>query len=360
MGTANRFQPAYLHSLARRLFTAAGTPRPIADAVAEILVNANLAGHDSHGVLRVPAYLHAIERGGLHPAAEPEVVRETAATLLIDGGSGFGHYTARQAMARAIEKAKRSDLCAVSFTRTGHIGRLGEYAEQAARAGCIGIVTAGGGREGDATVPFGGARGALGTNPIAVGAPAGDGAPFLIDFATSMIAEGKIQVARSQEADLPPGCIVDREGSPSTRPADFYDGGFLLPFGGHKGYALSLFTCLLSGLAGRFDPEHGALWGTYMQVLNVSAFTPLEEYQQGVRSFLDRVRATPPAPGFSEVLVPGDLEHRTRAQRLAEGIELPDTIWGQITEWAEKLGVSLSEDAVEAEDAGRYGNGSDR
>src|SRR5713101_253011 len=156
------FQAAYLHSLARRLFIAAGTPRHIADAVAEILVNANLAGHDSHGVLRVPAYLRSIEQGGIDPSAEPEVVKETSGTLLIDGKHGFGHYTAQQAMQRAIEKAKRADLCAVSFVRTGHIGRLGEYAEIAARAGCIGIVTIGGGGRGSgSTVPFGGARGAL-------------------------------------------------------------------------------------------------------------------------------------------------------------------------------------------------------
>src|SRR5713101_5637925 len=240
------FQAAHLHSLARRLFIAAGTPPHIADAVAAILVNANLAGHDSHGVLRVPAYLASIEKGGIDPASEPEVVKETVGTLQIDGKNGFGHFTARQAMWQAIEKAKQSDLCVVSLVRTGHIGRLGEYAEMAARAGCISIVTCGGGGPGSRIVPYGGARGALGTNPIAIGAPTGGEAPFLIDMATSMIAEGKIQVARSRGADLPPGCIVDRNGGPSISTADFYDGGFLLPFGGHKGYALSLFTCLFS------------------------------------------------------------------------------------------------------------------
>jgi uncharacterized oxidoreductase len=355
MSGAQRFQAAHLHSLARRLFMAAGTSHAIADNVAEILVSANLAGHDSHGVLRVPAYLQSIERGGINPTAGPEVVRETPGTLLIDGRNGFGHYTARQAMQRAIEKAKQADLCAVSFLRTGHIGRLGEYAEAAARAGCIGIVTIGGGGRGvGATVPFGGARGALSTNPIAVGAPTGDRAPFLIDFATSMVAEGKIQVARSRGADLPAGCIVDQHGNPSVRTADFYDGGFLLPFGGHKGYALSLFMCVLSGLSGQFDRERGAVSGAYMQVLNVDAFTPLAEYERGLRAFLDGIKATPPAPGFEEVLVPGDFEHRSRVHCLAHGIELPETIYTPIQEWAEKLGVSPSTEAVEAADVERY------
>src|SRR5947209_3620248 len=148
MPTSTRFKAGPLHSLTRRLFIAAGAPSHIADAVAEILVNANLAGHDSHGVLRIPAYLRMIEQGQIDPAAEPEVVKETTGTLLIDGQKGFGHYTAREAMQRAIEKAKRADLCAVSFARIGHIGRLGEYAEAAARSGCIGMVTIGGGGRG--------------------------------------------------------------------------------------------------------------------------------------------------------------------------------------------------------------------
>jgi LDH2 family malate/lactate/ureidoglycolate dehydrogenase len=224
----------------------------------------------------------------------------------------------------------------------------------AARAGCIGLVTCGGGGPGSRIVPYGGARGALGTNPIAIGAPTGGEAPFLIDFATSMIAEGKIQVARSRGADLPPGCVVDRRGNPTVSTADFYDGGFLLPFGGHKGYALSLFGCLLSVLSGRFDRERRSLWGTSMLALNISAFTSLEEYQQDLQAFLDGIRATPPAPGFSEVLIPGDFEARSRAQRLAHGIELPVTISGPLREWAEKLGVSMGEDAVEAADAERY------
>ncbi|MCS6860721.1 MAG: Ldh family oxidoreductase [Abditibacteriales bacterium] len=339
------FSSAYLQSLARRLFIAAGTPPHIADTVAEILVNANLAGHDSHGVLRVPAYLSGIEKGAIVPSAEPEVVQETDTTFICDGKNGFGHYIARRAMQRAIEKAEEANLCGVSLRRTGHIGRLGEYAEQAARAGCISLIaTGGGGRGGGCTVPFGGAKGALGTNPIAVGVPTGDGAPFIIDYATSMIAEGKIQVARSQNADLPAGCIVDKHGNPSVKWADFYDGGFLLPFGGHKGYALSLLMCLLGGLSGHFNVERGAMGGTFMLVINVSAFTPLDDYQRAVRAFLNGIKSTPPAPGFNEVLVPGDFEHRFRVHRRAHGIALPDAIYRQIAEWAKKLKVALEED----------------
>ena len=355
MTVAHRFQASYLHAITRQLFMAAGAPRHIAADVAEILVKANLAGHDSHGVLRIPAYLKGISEGRIVPTAEPEVLKETTNTLLLDGGYGFGHYTARRGVQLAIEKAKQSNICCVSFVRTGHIGRLGEYAETAAQAGCIGIIAHGfGGKNLGRVTPFGGAQGALSTNPMAVGIPTGAGAPFIIDFATSVVAEGKLQVARSKNADLPEGYIVDKHGRPSTRTADFYDGGYLLPFGGHKGYALSLFICLLGGLAGNFDPEQNRLGGEFMQVINIEAFTPLAAYQQSARAFLDGIKAMPPAPGFEEVLVPGDFEHRSRLKRLADGIEVPETIYSQIQEAAGQLHVSLSQDMVEAADIERY------
>jgi LDH2 family malate/lactate/ureidoglycolate dehydrogenase len=348
-------QASYLHAIARRLLVAAGAPRHIAEDVAEILVNANLVGHDSHGVLRIPWYLQSISDGRLDPAAEPQVTHETRNTLRVDGQNGFGHYTARRGMALAIEKAKQADMGGVSFVRTGHIGRLGEYAEAAARAGCIGLITVGiGSKDGGATVPFGGTRGVLDTNPIAVGVPTGAGAPFILDFATSIVAEGKIQVARSKNLDLPEGYIVDKDGRPSVKPAAFYDGGYLLPFGQHKGYALSLLVALLGGLSGQFDVEKASMSGAFMQVINIAAFTPLAIYQQAVRALLDGIKATPPAPGFDEVLAPGDFEYRNRHHRLANGIEIPDTIYDQLREWADKLNVSMSEAGVEASDIERY------
>ncbi len=340
--TSHRFDAEYLQDITRRLFMAVGAPDHIAAAVAEILVNANLTGHDSHGVLRIPWYLEAIEKGEIVPDAEPVVLRETASTLLVDGRRGFGHYVARWAMARAIEKARQADVCCVSLTRLNHIGRLGEYAEQAARAGCIGIVTWGSAEPGqETTVPFGGAKGALGTNPIAAGVPAGDRPPFVLDYATSVIAVGKIHVARSQGVTLPDGCLIDKHGRPSVWPEDFYDGGYVLPSGGHKGYALSLLISLLGGLSGQFDVRRGVMEGAFMLVLSVAAFLPPGDYQRAVGAVLDGIKATPPAQGFSEVLTPGEPEQRSRLQRLAEGIEVPGTIWQQIAESAQRIGVSL-------------------
>lgn len=299
MKSSNRFPAHRLQQIARQLFAAAGTPDHIAETVADILVNANLAGHDSHGVQFVPLYLDRIENGTIEPAAEPQIVGETAVTLVVDGQKSFGHYMCRQAMTWAITKARQSALCCVSFRNTTHIGRVGEYAEQAARAGCIATITLGsGGAGGGQMVPFGGARGALGTNPIAVGVPTGDDAPFVIDFATSVIAGGKIMVAHSKNMDLPTGAIVDKYGRPSVKTQDFYDGGFLLPVGGHKGYALALLTCLLGGLSRHFEQDQASMGGLFIQVLDVAAFTPLTTYQQNVRAFLDGMKAVPPRPRF--------------------------------------------------------------
>lgn len=340
--TTRRFHAEYLLDVTRRIFMAVGAPNHIAADVADILVNANLTGHDSHGVLRIPSYLRAIERGEIVPDAEPVVLREAASALLVDGRHGFGHYVARWAMVRAIEKARQADVCCVSLTRLNHIGRLGEYAEQAARAGCIGIVTSGSAEPGqEPTVPYGGAKGALGTNPIAAGVPAGDRPPFILDYATSVIAVGKIHVAHSRGLNLPDGCLIDKHGRPSVRPADYFDGGYLLPSGQHKGYALGLLISLLGGLSGQFDANRGMMEGAFMQVISVAAFLPPADYQRAVGAVIDGVKATPPAQGFSEVLTPGEPEQRARAQRLVEGIEVPETIWQQIAEWAQRIGVSL-------------------
>ena len=338
------FQAADLQKFTNDLFLAVGTPQHIADTVAEILIKANLAGHDSHGVLRIPAYLEGIENGGIQPAAEPNVLRETENTLHIDGERGFGHYTTRYAVQRAIEKAKSGRTCFATLIRTGHIGRLGEYAQEAAEAGCIGIITVGGGSKGGGRIlPFGGAVGALGTNPIAIGVPTGDDRPFLIDFATSMIANGKTYVAASENRDLPEGCVVDKHGNPTVKTTEYNDGGHLLAFGRHKGYALSLFVALIGGLAGTFNIEAGRMNGLHIQVIDVNAFTPLDEYQKGVRAFLDAIKTTPAADGFDEVLVPGDFEANSRAHRLANGIDIPDTIYQQLRECAEKWDVPIAQ-----------------
>ncbi|MBI2942109.1 MAG: Ldh family oxidoreductase [Chloroflexi bacterium] len=337
-----------LRKAGRVIFEAAGTPSDIAATVADILVESNLVGHDSHGILRVPAYVAQIKAGGLIPDARPTLIEQTACTALMSGRRGFGHYAAHVATGIAVEKARREKVSLVGIVECNHIGRLGEYATQAARQGVLLMVTSAGTGSGGTTTPHGGAARALGTNPISFGIPAGPpneirSEPMIVDFATSVIAEGKIQVARSKGEKLPPGCILDKEGHPSVDPDDYYNGGMLLPFAGHKGYSLALVVNVLSAyLIGvdRFS-SNGRGAGTLLLGIDAAAFRPAESYGASVGEFLDRIRSVPPAPGFDRVMTPGEPEAQTRIRRLAEGVPLPETIRERLVATAQDLGVSV-------------------
>jgi LDH2 family malate/lactate/ureidoglycolate dehydrogenase len=193
--------------------------------------------------------------------------------------------------------------------------------------------------------PFGGAGRALGTNPYSFAVPAGAREPFLADFATSVVAEGKLQVARAKGMRVAEGIILDSEGRPSTDPNDFYKGGTMLPFGGHKGYALSLLADLLGSLLPGADamgePPYTA--GTFMMALRVDAFRPFAEFTAAVDQRFGEIKEVPPAPGFKEVLIPGEPEARSRAQRLKEGIPLPEDTWDKMATVATQYGVDLEE-----------------
>ena len=216
-----------------------------ASIVANHLAEANLAGHDSHGFIRIPQYLEGIKAGKLDPKAEPEVVRERGSMLLIDGHSTFGQVVATRATEMAIEKAGEHGISLATMGNLDHTGRIGTYPEMAAGAGMAAIMFTGfaGGTFGNNVAPFGGRVRRLGTNPIAMAFPHRDGAPVLLDFASSMAAEGKLRVYRNKGEELPDAWVLDKDGVPSRDPNAYYEGGAILPVGGiqggHKGYALS-------------------------------------------------------------------------------------------------------------------------
>jgi hydroxycarboxylate dehydrogenase B len=335
-------RPDHLTEVSRTILQGIGTPPHIATRVAEILVGANLAGHDSHGVIRIPGYLDQVEKKVIAVAAEPRVTRETPATAVLDAGRGWGHYAVDRAMALAIDKARAMGVGAVALSRINHAGRMGEYVEAAARAGCAGVLLAGqGGRDSGCAAPYGGRGRYLGSNPLAIGLPSGGEAPFLLDFATTVAARGKIQVALSKGESLPEGWVVDAQGRASIRPRDFFDGGSLLHFGGHKGYALSLATCLVGGLGGGFLAERAGLGGIFVQAVDVAAFLPRDVYERNVRAFLDGIRSAPRVDPVKEILVPGEPEARSRAARSQNGIDVPDNVWIDITDAASKRGIVL-------------------
>ena len=331
-----------LREYAERLFVAAGTPADIAAQVVISLILADQSGHPSHGIIRVPRYLEHIDQGQVVPDARPEVVKRTSSTALVDGQLGFGQATAAFTTQTAVDLARESGIAIAGAIRCNHAGRIGQWAEMAADEDMI-FFGGVGGPMGFTGTPFGGAGRALCTNPIAAAVPGGEHAPMIMDFATTTTAEGKIQVARAKGGQLPAGQVLDKHGNPTTDPAEFYDGGMLLPFGGHKGYALSLLIeALASGLTGAGDADEKAKLGFVAIVIKPTIFREREQYGASVDSLFERMEAVPPAPGFDGVMIPGEPERRARASHTGRGVELAEATIGKLRAEGERLGIDAS------------------
>jgi hydroxycarboxylate dehydrogenase B len=332
------FQAEPIEALLVGMFEAAGAPADIARYVASSLVDSSVKGVDSHGVMRVVMYVNQIQSGWIKPDARPTIERETPTTAIVRGNAGFGIFTLGYAVELAVQKAKANQVAAVGLIESTHTGRLGQFVEYAAEQDVIAMITGGGGQRKAAhssVAPHGGAKGATATNPYAFGVPGGRFGPVVVDMATSMVAEGKLQVFRAKHEALPPGWILDKTGQPSTNVEDFYDGGVLLPAAGHKGYSLAVVAELIGdALLGNARELN---W--FVIAIDIPAFRPIDEFVQDSQAFLQKVKNIPPAPGFDEVLIPGEPESRTAKRRMDAGIPIPDDTWQQIQETARRLGV---------------------
>ncbi len=331
----------------REIFMAAAVRQPVAQRVAESLVESNLQGHDSHGIVRVPLYLQQIEEGNLHPNADPEPVEDSPTITIMNARRGFGQWSAYVTMQKTIEKAKAHGLAAGGIVNSGHVGRLGEWVTMATVEDCIGLAFCNlGGRTG-IVAPFGGTQRLLGTNPLAAGIPVVGAPPIVVDFATSVVAEGKIKIAFNKGTELPPGSILDKDGKPSVAPADLYDGGVMLPAAGHKGYGLSMLCDLLAGvLTGSGAPKltDGQMSnGVLFLVLRVEAFRALSLFWDDAQAYVDAIHANPPVEGLESVMVPGEPEQRTAALRRTQGIPVDDVTWSNLSKSADYLRVAIPE-----------------
>ncbi len=338
-----RFTHSSLTDVSARILAAAGAPDDVAAKVAGWLVNSNLSGHPSHGVIRVAQYVDQMQSGEYQPEERPTVLRETETSVLIDGRFGFGHIAAEALTLTTAAKAKRAGVAIGGIVNCSHIGRLGEWAELGAAQDVLFFMAAGG--PGNMRVaPFGGAEGRLATNPMTFGAPASDGDLMMMDFATSATAEGKLRVARDKGAAVPAGQIIDKEGRPTTDPNDFYNGGMILPVGGHKGYALSLMTEILgTNLIGAFEEGLTVRIGTFAFAIDIDVFGTAAEYQAATHDTLERVRNTRPVEGVAEVLAPGDIERKSRDELIESGVDLPDTTWENMLAAAESAGLQRAD-----------------
>ncbi len=334
---------AQLHDLCLALLLALGTPDDLAQVVAEALVGANLAGHDSHGLVRMPTYAQTVRDGKVHPDVRPSVVRRHGATASVSAHRGWGQPAARLAADTATDLARAQGVGGVVLQESPHVGRLGDYAERIAGADQLSMVVT------NAWVnvaPFGGRDRRLGTNPIAFGIPRAAGRPPIVsDFATSVVAEGKLQVARAYERSVPPDTIVDSDGRPTEDPNDFYDGGALLPAQGYKGYglavAIEVLGGILSGMAPAMLADYGDGNGMFVLAVSIGEFVELERFVSQVEQMAEALTGAPTAPDAEEILLPGQVELRTAEQRTKDGIPIPGQTWDAVVTLADELGVAV-------------------
>lgn len=339
---------ARLREVGEALLIGAGVPKDEAAVVMRHCVDANLAGHDSHGIIQIPSYIDRIKAGQIVPGAQWEIVRESATTTVVDGHWGLGYVVNERAMKLTIEKARTSNVAAATVLRQSHIGRLASYALMAAEAGMIGLLTADSGRSPKHVAPFGGAQARLGTNPICMAVPSDLDGPLFLDMATSAVAAGKISLAAARGEAIPEGWIVDKDGKNSTDPKAWRAGGALLPLGGSEGYKgfglavmVEILCGLLTGLGFGVEPTGRHNDGVFMAVFNVEAFRSLPMFKAEVAEFAAYLKATPPSEGSPGVYYPGELEHLRMQARGRDGVAVEDATWNKLIALGKELGVEI-------------------
>jgi LDH2 family malate/lactate/ureidoglycolate dehydrogenase len=351
-----RFAEPELLAFAAAVVRAVGAPATTATAVAESLVQADLRGVGTHGVVRLPSYRRQVEDGEVVAHAQPVVLKQSGATALVDGRRAFGARTAGVCASLAADIASKMGAGVVTARGCMHFGATARYALMSAHRGLVGLAAA---NTPAVMAPFGGAEPAVGNNPLAVAAPMPDGRePFVLDMAQTVVARGRIKLAEMAGRSIPGDWAVDADGRATTDPARALAGA-LLPFGGYKGYGLALaveaLTAVLAG--GGLSPElantsmtgtpaarDGAVVGSvgaFFMAVDPDAFVGRSEFERALGRLADAVARVPPAPGFAEVLFPGELEQRAAADAAANGIPLDDSTVEMLAVLAAELGVAL-------------------
>ena len=345
------FGVAGLTAAVRRVVAAAGSGEPEATMVAANLVEANLRGHDSHGVGMLPRYVDAVQEGGLMVDRHVEVRHDSGALLTLDGQRGYGQVIGSEAMELGAERALRSGVCIVGLANSHHLGRIGQWAEQCAGHGLVSIhfvnVIAR-----PIVAPFGGRDARFGTNPFCVAIPRPGGEPIVLDFATSKIAQGKTRVAHNMGLRVEPDTLIDNHGEPTTDPrfTVIEPAGALLPFGAHKGSGLALICELLGGaLAGgptthaAGDGRRSVLNSMFSILVDARRMGTAENLAHELEAFVGWFAASPPVAGLDRVRIPGEPERERRAERLARGVPVDDVTWAEIVAAGAKVGVDAAE-----------------
>ena len=336
-----------LNAAIRRLVAGFGSSAEEVEAVVTNLVEANLTGHDSHGIGMLPRYVESYLEGGLKPNAHVRTVLDAGALLRLDGDAGFGQVIGREAMELGIARARQTGCCTVALGNAHHLGRIGAWAELAAQAGLVSlhfvnVISRG------IVAPYGGADARFGTNPFTAGIPLPGRPPMILDFATSMVAQGKTRVAHNKGEPVAPDLLIDNTGRPTTDPRFAVEEpyGAILAFGAHKGYGLAVLCELLGGALAAGMTQHTGdaskkriLNGMLTVLIDPAALGDKAGFEREAQAFVDWVLASPPREGFEPVRLAGDPERASRARRLADGVPVDATTWQQILAAAERLGV---------------------
>jgi uncharacterized oxidoreductase len=336
-----------------RILAGAGSAQGEAEQVAANLVMANLSGHDSHGVGMVPRYVDAVGEGGLVPNASVKVNLDAGSLLALDGQRGYGQVIGVQAMELGIARAEQQGSCIVSLANSHHLGRIGHFAEMAVARGLVALhfVNV---LSRPTVAPWGGGDGRFGTNPCCIGIPLPEAEPFILDFATSRVAQGKMRVAHNKGERVPPGYLIDEHGAPTDDPGVVVvpqsNGlfGALMTFGEHKGYGMAVACELLGGaLTGGgtwhrpADTARTVLNGMLAVLIDPARLGTQASFRQEARAFIEWLRQSPPGAGFDGVQIAGEPERKARAVRRQAGIEMDDATWGEIVAAGRKVGVPV-------------------
>jgi len=341
---------ARLEALVQAMLEKVGVPAQDAALVAGSLVSADARGMNSHGVLRLPVYIRRLQQGGFKPASRGTVIKETAATMLIDGGEGLGAVLTSHAMDIAIEKARQTGIAAVGIRNSNHNGENAYYVQRAIAQDMIGIATT----NGSPIMPvWGGKTPLTGPLPIAIGVPAGEALPIVLDAALGMSSRGKILYYAEKGMQLPDGWLVDAEGRPTNDPNWVKNGGWILPIGGHKGWGLILACEILSGLltGGAFGQELTNLYddldrpqrnGHFVIAINIAAFTDVAAFKERMDAYIAIMKASERVPGVDEILMPGEIEFRKEKKQRAEGLTVSRSVIDEVVAVARGLGLDAT------------------
>jgi len=334
-----------LARFATTVLRTAGVPDADARLVADSLVQAELWGHPSHGVMRLSSYRNRLDRGVMRAATEIKVVTQCGAVAVLDGGDGIGQVIAAHAMYLAMERARVHGVGAISVRNSNHFGTAMYFTRMAPPQGQIAVLMS---NASPAMAPWGGTRKTIGTNPWSIAAPAGRHAPMLLDIANTQVARGKIFLAQQQGRSIPLGWAADRSGVPTTDPGEAL-AGMLLPMGGHKGYGIAVMvdvlagvlsgSCFAAGIQGPYQAQHRSGCGHLIIALNISAFMPLEAFNSRAEEFISELKSVSPVAGVAEVLYPGEQEGRAEARARLEGIALPAATLADLERLARATGV---------------------